>query len=249
MASHETRPILIVPDAHVPFHDRRAWALMLKVGRRLRPHTMVVIGDLADFFGVSSHSKHPERALKMREELDEVNRALDELDGLGASDKIFVEGNHEDRLRRYLQDKAPELFGVVNISDLLHLDGRGWQYIPYRADTKCGKLHLTHDVGQVGRYSVYRTLDTYRHSAVTGHSHRLAYVVEADATGEYRVAAQFGWLGDHDQIDYMASAKAKKDWVLGFGIGYHDVSTEYVYLVPVPIVNYTCCVHGRLYRG
>lgn len=241
-------PILIVSDAHRPYHDERAWQLMLKVGRELKPKILITIGDLADFYAVSAHSKNPTRSRQLAEELGIVLAGLDDLDGLGAKEKYFVAGNHEDRLRRYLQDKAPELFGIVGIPTLFNLKDRGWTYVPYKDDTRVGKLFLTHDVGNSGRTSVFNALDTYQHSVVTGHSHRLAYIVEGNAAGEYKVSAQFGWLGDVGKIDYMNRAKAKKNWALGFGIGYLDRKTGVTYLTPVPIVKYSCCVNGKLFE-
>ena len=68
------------------------------------------------------------------------------------------------------------------------------------------------------------------------------------ADGPPQVGAMFGWLGDFDTIDYMHRAKAKRDWVHGFGIGYHDTITNYVYIAPVPIINGTCCVEGKVYK-
>ncbi len=73
--------------------------------------------------------------------------------------------------------------------------------------------------------------------------------MEGDATGKYRVGAQFGWLGDVKQVDYMQRIKASRRWTLGFGIGYRDTDTNIVYLVPCPIVNYTVCIHGRLFHS
>jgi hypothetical protein len=58
----------------------------------------------------------------------------------------------------------------------------------------------------------------------------------------------FGWLGNVDEVDYMHRVKAKKEWSLGFGIGYLDKSTGVVYVQPVPIVNYTAVVEGVLYK-
>lgn len=241
-------PLLIVSDAHRPYHDERAWQLMLKVGRALKPSYIITIGDLGDFYSVSSHSKDPTRALQLPSEVANVNKGLDELDALGAKTKLFVEGNHSDRLRRYLQDKAPELFGVVDIPQLYGLARRGWSYIPYKDDIRVGKLYFTHDVGTAGRYAVYKALDTYHHSIVTGHSHRFSYIVEGNAVGEYKVSAQFGWLGDVTQIDYMHKASAKKNWALGFGVGYLNPRTGIVYLIPVPIVKYSCVVNGKFYE-
>jgi predicted phosphodiesterase len=246
------KPILIVPDTHRPYHDERAWQLMLKVGKDLKPHYLVHLGDLADFYSVSSHSKNPSRVKDLDTELQDVNKALDELDALGAKDKRFVAGNHEDRLTRYLQDKAPELFKTITIPGLLHLKSRGWDYTPYKKATTIGKVDFTHDVGSSsGRSAVFNVLDTYQHSAVSAHVHRLQFIVEGNARGEQKLSAMFGWLGDVEAIDYMHEAKAKKNWALGFGVGYVDDTSGVAYLTPVPIVkvksSYTAVVNGKFY--
>ncbi len=245
--------MLIVADAHRPFHDQRAWDLMLQVGRKLKPHHVIVNGDMADCFAVSSHSKDPKRALKFKEEIADVNVGLDELNALRAANYIFVAGNHEDRITRYLQDKAPELFEFVDIPTLLKLEARGWDYTPYKHWTKLGKLHITHDVGTAGRYAAYKALDTFQKSVITGHTHRMSYVVEGNAVGEYKLSAQFGWLGDAKKIDYMAQVNVNKNWALGFGVGYLEPITGVAYLVPVPIVvadgRYSCVVNGSYFEN
>ncbi len=249
MASKTLRPVLVVPDTHRPYHDRRAWKLMMAAAKLLQPEVIVIIGDFADFYTVSSHSKDPNRVKQLDVELKDVNEGLDELDKLGAEEKVFVEGNHCDRLRRYLKDKAPELFGVVGVPTLFRLKERGWRYVPYKRHTKLGKVHLTHDVGAAGRNATFQALDSYQHSIITGHAHRCQYIVEGNAVGEFKLSAQFGWLGDVEQVDYMNIAKARKNWALAFGIGYHDPSTNYVYFVPVPIINYTCMINGTVLKG
>lgn len=158
--------------------------------------------------------------------------------------RVHVTGNC-DRLRRYLQVKAPELFGLVSIPQLFQLKERGWTYVPYRNDYRIGKLYLTHDVGNTGRYSTYQALDSYQHSVVTAHLHRLSYVVEGNAVGEYKVGAQFGWLGEVNDLDYMHRIKARRNWTLGFGVGYLNPKSGVVYVQPVPIVKGTCVVGGK----
>lgn len=242
-------PLLVIPDTHVPYHDKRAFNLMLEVAKWLGVQIVIVLGDFGDCFGVSDHSKDPNRALKLDKEVEAVNAELDRLDALGAKQKVFIAGNHEDRLQRYLQDKAPELFNFISIPQMYRLEKRGWQYVPYKTDFKLGKVHFTHDVGHAGRSSVFQCLDTFQHSNVTGHTHRLAYIVEGNATGEHKLSAQFGWLGKVEDADYMHRAKAMKNWALGFGVGYFHPKTGFVYLTPVPVVKYTCVVNGKLFKG
>ena len=223
---------------------------MLRVGEALKPDIIIANGDVADFYSVSSHSKDPSRGLNFRKEIELVNKEiLDPLDALGAKRKILTLGNHEDRLRRYLEDKASELHGIIDIPGLFQLKERGWEMVPYKQDIRIGKLHITHDVGSAGRYNVFKCLDTYQGNIVTGHTHRFSYIVEGNAKGEHMVSAQFGWLGDSTKVDYMASVNVRRNWSLGFGIGYLDTTTRNVHLTPVPVVGYRAVVEGSLYRG
>lgn len=238
--------ILFIPDCHVPYHDEKAFELMLKAGKSFKPDHCIILGDFADFYGVSSHSKDPNRALKLKEEIEATKEALDRVTALGAKNNVFVSGNHEDRLERYLRDKAPELFNFISIPKILELKEKGFKYTPYKQAYKIGKLNITHDCGKAGRVAHLQSLDTFQHNIVIGHTHRLGYAVEGNAQGERHVTAMFGWLGEVNEIDYMHQVKARKDWSLGFGIGYLDPSSGVVYLVPVPIIKDTVLIEGKL---
>jgi hypothetical protein len=242
-------PMLIVPDVHRPYHSKVGWDLLMQVGRFLRPKHLIVMGDFADFYSCSSHDKDPARANRLEDELADVDEGLNDLDSLGATNKIFVEGNHENRLWRQIIKHSPSLAGLVSTEKLLKLKERGWAFTSYKRHTALGSVHYTHDVGSSGRNATFRVLDTFQHSAVSAHAHRMQYVVEGNAVGEVKLSAMFGWLGDVDAVDYMSAAKAKKDWALGMGIGYYDPSSGYSYLVPVPVVHGTVCVNGRLFRA
>lgn len=240
--------ILFIPDVHVPYHDKKAFELVLKVAHAFKPKWTIVLGDFADFYAVSSHSKDPRRALKLKEEVVETQIALAKLRAIGAAKNVFVAGNHEDRLERYLCNSAPELYEFLDIPSVLRLREMGFSYVPYKQAFQLGKLKITHDTGNAGRYAHYKSLDTFQHNVIIGHTHRLGYAVEGNATGERHVTAMFGWLGDVKMIDYMHQVKAAKEWTLGFGIGYYCVQTGAVYVVPIPIVKYTCVVEGRLFQ-
>lgn len=245
----ELERVLFIPDTHAPYHDKRAWKLVMEVGGWFKPDILVHLGDLADFYKVSAHSKDPDRTLSFRDEVEQTRSLRAEMDALKAARKIFIEGNHEDRLTRYLADKAPELFGFVTTDSLLELTANGWEFVPYRQSAKIGKLHLTHDVGSGGKYSTARALETFQHSVAIGHHHAVQYQVAGDATGNYQVGAQFGWLGDINKVDYMHRVKVCRLWSLGFGVGYLHPPTGIVHVVPVPIVKYSAVVEGRRFTA
>lgn len=240
------KKILFVSDTHSPYEDKRAFDLMLKAGKAFKPDIVVIQGDFADFYSVSSHSKNPNRQRNLEFEVNAVRARLRQLEALGASKNIYVSGNHEDRLERYLMDKAPELFNVVTIPEVLGL--KDWTYVPYKSDIAIGKLYITHDTGSAGRNAVFNNLNAYQSNVTCGHTHRLAYVVEGNAKGKAHVSATFGWLGDTKKVDYMHRVKAARDWALGFGIGYL-LETGVVHITPIPIVNYGVMLEGKYYKS
>jgi len=145
------RSALIIPDCHIPYENKQAYDLMLNVAYDIQPDEIVILGDFADFYWASSHGKHPDMLSTFQHEIDEVNYRLDELDFLFPdSKKRFLQGNHEYRLERYLQDKAPDFFGYVNCEELFHLSERpnwSWhKYGPNQAIQVLGsKLYARHE--------------------------------------------------------------------------------------------------------
>jgi predicted phosphodiesterase len=248
MKKNRLEKIFLIPDCHIPYEDKKAFELMLKVLRDFQPDHLIILGDFMDMYSVSSHSKDPNRALKLKEEIDQARFRLKQIADVKIKHKIFIEGNHEDRLSRYLQDKAPELFNLVQIPALLDLDKLGFDFVPYKTSYKLGKLHLTHDCGNAGRFAHYKALDTFQKNVIIGHTHRLGYTVDGNAEGERHLGAMLGWLGDWSKVDYMHRVKVARDWCLGFGIGFIEPKTKCVYITPVPIVENTVCVNGKLFK-
>lgn len=86
---------LLLPDTHVPYHDRRAFGLALSAAQGIGCKNVAVLGDFADFYAVSSHPKPPDRRKSIQWEIEEVNTALDLIDTMFPGDKKYVSGNHE----------------------------------------------------------------------------------------------------------------------------------------------------------
>jgi len=241
--------IFICPDVHVPYHDKRAWALVMKVMGKWKPHHVVLKGDFMDMYKISDHVKDPARFLTIDDEIAITIGCLKQVKALGAKNNVYVFGNHEDRLRRELFKKMPELYNHVKLEKMLKLDELGFKYIMYKEDYKIGKQYVTHDTGTAGKNAANTSLDTYQDNIWTGHTHRMKYTIENDREGEEHISASFGWLGDVSKIDYMVKVKCIRYWNLGFGVAYLDTATQNVYSVPVPIIGYTCVVEGKLYSG
>lgn len=238
---------LLVPDCHVPYHDVNAFRLMLKAAKSAGVKNAVVLGDFVDCYSVSSHSKRPDRVDDLGVEIEAARGALTELEATCPGKRIYIAGNHEDRLERYLCDKAPALFSSVKIDKLLGLSGRGWKYVPYKSHCKIGKLNLTHDCGKAGKQAHHDALSAFQESVVIGHTHRIGYAVEGNVKGKPHVGAMLGWLGDFGSVEYMFRIRAMRDWAHGFGVAYLEPSGN-VHVVPIPIVDNAVVIEGKLVR-
>lgn len=240
---------LILPDAHLPYHNKKALEDLIfqEVVPRFDFHGVVILGDWFDNYAVSDYTKSPTRLGNLKQEMKAGRDALHFLESMPFKERIFIEGNHENRFSRFLSKNAPELYEWA--TDMWMSIFGAWKYVPYREDIEIGKLFATHDIGHSGKHSTRQTLEAYQDNMVMGHNHTMDFHVQGNAKGIPHVGASFGWLGDADQIDYKHRMKAKKDWVLGFGTGYVNPENGFIYLTPHPIVEYTAVVDGYLFKA
>lgn len=247
MSKKNLESVLIVPDQHFPYNDKRYWKLLLKVGRATKPDKIIVLGDFGDFYASNRHPKDPNRSRDLATEIEACNVARAQLDALGAKEKIFIAGNHEDNLSRFLIEKAPELFNMVKVERLLELKEHGWKYVPYKSYSRVGKVYFTHDAGAAGAVAHTRAAARFGSSVVIGHTHRCSVNYSTTVTGKGHVAAMFGWGGDREAATYMYKVNTT-DWALGFGTGVLEPDGT-MHLAAHPVINYKVVVNGVLYQG
>jgi len=244
----EPKRVLFVPDAHHPFVDADAWVLLLKTAREWKPDVLVVLGDFADFYAVSFFSKNPTRKNLLSEELEVTREALTDLVeacGPGCTERVFLEGNHEERLTRYITANAPALAGLMDVDRAIGITEAGFEFVPYKRSYQLGKLRISHDFGKHGHGAILDARNTVECNAVIGHVHSLGTVYRANIHGDVHVGASFGWLGSFEAIDYRHADKARRDWSHGFGIGRLEENGN-IHLQAIPVVGRKVCIEGKI---
>jgi hypothetical protein len=245
--------IFITGNCHIPAHDERAYNLMLDVASDLpRIDEVVVLGDYADFYGVSSWDKSPEVGTKLIDEVNEVNEKLDELDTMFKDAKrVFLEGNHENRLTRYISARAPELFKFVNTESLFRLKERGWHYVPYgpkQLHRICNsKLYCRHAPIGGNMHAAHNSVVKAGCSLIMGDNHRIQESQVVTINGDNHRGITTGWLGDPNN-PVMGYVKNHHQWAHGFSV---------VTIMPdgtffnslIHIVDYKCYFNGTVYEG
>jgi len=243
---------LLIPDTHRGWHDKRAYSLMIKVAKDLNPDGIYLLGDYADMYDINGHGpKDPRIAQTLQDEVNDVNSGLDELDKLFPyAKKYYIQGNHEFRLERYIQNRCPEIFGFVSCQDLFKIrERKNWTWVPYGPSQKTrilgSKLWAKHEpLASSAKATASKALC----SLVYGHIHRIEQSHITGMEGEEHVCFSVGWLGQKKADEVFGYVKSHHQWQLGFGLVWVDPKTKNFYHQIVHILdNYTCVVNGKLY--
>jgi hypothetical protein len=251
--------MVALPDVHCPAHNKRVFWSVLQFLKWYRPHVVLFIGDVADMFQLSTWPKHPRTRVNPQGEIDDtrdliykVMKSGPVIDNVqtGPFWVLDIEGNHEDRIIRYLTKVCPTLAHFLDAKTrepIVHLPNlMGFKpddpitFITGR-DERGGfeggicfneQLHAEHGsiVKPVPGASVQAHCEKYHRSTMTGHTHRMGtysrQVLDKEIYG-----VELGCLVDIEH-PYFAYAGAT-DWHLGFGVV--NVLNGKVHVQPVPI--------------
>jgi len=243
------RKILIIPDCHRPFHSKKAWDLCLEIASFVGIDEIVLLGDFADFYSVSRYTKDPTLPHLLEKEISSVNAGLDDLDKLWCNHKkIYLSGNHEERLSSLILDRAPQLFGLTHCKNLFRLDRRiNWTWIEYGHDQSYAvggsKLLARHrPLTSNARSALLRAGCSYVH----GDTHRIEEVHAVSFDKRDLVSFSPGWLGD-ERFD--AFSYTLPQWQKGFAIIYVMNSSKEFHHEIVRIKNNIAICHGKVFKG
>ncbi len=217
------RRSLIIPDSHIPYHNKKAVELVLEMGKDTEGlEEIVILGDFADFYAVNSHGKHPGMMHVLTKEVDAVNEVLDTIDKeFPGVRKVFLQGNHEYRLERYIYNNAPALFGVTQWKELFKLRTRpNWVPIDY------GPMQYYQVLGSdlFSRHEPYSmtsakaSLSKCASNLVYGHIHRIEYAIARRPDGKRIINYSPGWLGDMAEKEVYGYVKNPPVWEMGASV-------------------------------
>jgi len=140
-----------------------------------KPELIVYGGDLLDFSCISSWNKNRpllienqryDEAIEMgRKEMGRLRKACPN------SKIVFIEGNHEDRVARWVE-AIPALEGKVNFIEDMKFADEGIEAIPFGGVYKHGHLAYLHGV-YYNKYYARSTLEQMGDNCIFGHAHKM----------------------------------------------------------------------------
>ena len=222
---------IIISDIHFPNQDDKAIKCVFDFIKNHPVDTVIMNGDIVDFFDVSSFDKDPQRMFSLQTELDMAENFFKKLRKLlPEAEMYFIKGNHEDRMERYLQ-KHSELFTLkaLKIPTLLQLEKFNIHYKP--KGFKFGSLKIIHGdiVRKFSSYTARGELEKHDSSGISGHTHR-------GGAYYYRTPDRYlAWYESFCLCNVHPFYVDEPNWQQGFLYGYIDKDSFAV--TPIPIVD------------
>jgi predicted phosphodiesterase len=216
---------LIMGDIHAPYYEKEPLRIALEFGKQNNVDTVVLLGDLIDFYAVSHWEKDPRRR-DVQSEINSVKTILRLIRTMFPNAEIiFKLGNHDERLERYLRVKAPELLHLecLNLKSLLDpKDEFGIKTVPDKRIVKIGHLNIIH--GHEFGHSFFSPVNPARglylrgkETCICAHYHRTSQHTEKSMSENIVACWSIGALCDL-RPEYLPM----NNWNHGFAIVERD---------------------------
>jgi len=214
--------VLVIGDCHID--ETQSLERFKALGNKIRdeqPDVVLFIGDFLSLNCLSGWDRNKRLAMENKRYLLEVaagNKALDLLgfDGTQRCQVVYIEGNHEDRLSRYLETD-PTFLGMVSLPIDLRLRQRNIKWVPYKDVYTLSGVSFTHipisgNGKPVGNPNVaQKALKLFANSVVFGHTHTLDHAAEhRHGAAHLNQALSVGCFFEH--VDEYAKGSLTNYW-------------------------------------
>lgn len=216
--------VVFLSDIHIPFQDQEVVASALRLVRKLKPHRVVINGDVADFFQLSRFNTAQKRLDSLQEEIDEAN-AFRKAVRKAAPNAVIdeTEGNHDNRITSYVFNNARALASLTALEPetLFKYKDLEINWHPGAGFLLRPDFLVKH--GTMVRQEAGATAKAeFTHagiSGISGHTHRLGKYIKAGYV--QREWSEQGCLCRLDP-DYIVG---RPNWVQGVAVGEFSTST------------------------
>lgn len=245
---------IIWGDMHAPFHDRRAIDLLFEFTNYAKPDFHINIGDLINCGAVSSHNTN-NLIMRVKNPIDQdFDYAAYYWDALRKAspkaDLIWIEGNHEDMVRRY-NERQPETRKIVDIQEQLRVKERGITYVPYLTQRNnpfvLGGMRFIHG-WFTNKYHAAKTVEVMGKHVCYGHSHDVQSFTKQEPGSLAPRAHCVGHLSN-ERSAAMFYQRTPNNWSKAFGVFQYDPDERYFAVEVKDLGNYRFSWAGKMWKA
>lgn len=255
----------LVGDLQIPYEDERAVALWFRCMKSWKPDAIDLIGDIDDQLEYSSYSdgttdeffnqlkkqEEPKPLPFIKKNADGARRFYTKVRKQHKDADIHVSlGNHDVRIYKYIDKKAPELIDQLTPNFLWGLDDLGmtWRLYHEKPHLRFADTYVHHGVStSTTGPTISKDIESYGVSLIRGHSHKAQVAYKTyPMTQKTLHGMECGHMSDITA--YGLRYADNPTWQLGFGLAQvegNDIQLQFVPISP----DYTCWIDGKRFEG
>jgi hypothetical protein len=210
--------VLFLPDVHLE-NDKliaKSFNTVLNFIKITTPEIVIWGGDFLEMSCLSKWNDGKPLLLEGKRYVEDCKLGSNILEDVAKYCKrqIFLEGNHELWLVKYLESH-PELIGKLDLRIDLKLDELGIEFVDANKVFSIGKLNFIHG-WHTNKYHTTTTLDNFQDNIFYGHTHDHQSIIKVNwSTKIPHISMSLGCLCSKNP-HYLRNRPNK--WVNGFGL-------------------------------
>lgn len=243
------RKWIIMGCIHVPFQNK--WLLdgVFKLMSDEKFDGIILAGDVIDMVSLARQNVGKDSPYTLWEEYLEAAKLRKQIDQLmeDGSEKIWLNGNHEDRIYRFLEMSENKKLGsaLIGIDKGVGLTENSWKYLANWKEDKVTINDCDIKHGQyLGKHPCVKHCDVSSRigrDVMFFHSHRFGFY-----SNGIRKAWNLGMLGDIDSDGFKyVSSDSRQEWGNGFGVLIEDGGRNSV--TPIECTKRNFWFYGKKY--
>lgn len=184
---------IVVNDLHIPFEDQATLACVERFWDTFTPDLEVYAGDIVDCYQLSVFSSNPSRQFSLQDEFNATKAWLRKrVDKNPNARRVFMEGNHEDRLRRWMWKLGPAVSSLNSntIEEQLALKEMEFEHLTWRSLVRILGCEIQHGYRASRSAAMPQNVAQLmaratNSSGICGHTHRVNAVHWTDTRGSH----------------------------------------------------------------
>ena len=255
MSLYDGYKLVYLPDIHADTKPtEHGWSPILSNAAKacfnfcdyFKPDETVIGGDFIDFPELATQdpwNKISREGKRLIHDLTFGNQLLDKIDKFTKGKKVFMIGNHDARLAKYIAEH-PELEGMVSLKHSLRLKERGYEVIEENRAYKVGHARYLHG-WYFNLHHSKKTVTEMGDNVFYGHTHDVQAFTKINYEQMPIIGHSMGTLGDLDP-EWRRGRPSR--WVNAFGIFYFFKNGNFTFYNPI-IINGKFMWEGKIFDG
>jgi predicted MPP superfamily phosphohydrolase len=180
------KTIILFGDTHLEqdVATDPSYLLLKQVVQKLKPSKIICGGDLADFSYISRWSEGlpgMQEGKRLKEDFTTIENELKFFKKY-AKEVVFYEGNHEARVRKYLE-KNPVLKGLLSLEDICAKENVEYITTQQQPNKLLPDLYVAHGLS-FNKFFTSWTVERMNENIITFHTHRTQNFTISYPTGK-----------------------------------------------------------------